>query len=709
MYTMIRTAAVLGAAAASAIPQFAMAQDDSNANNANNATIDEVVVSASRLPTTADGMPVSVTVINEAQLQSQLAVTSDLGTILGTLVPGMSTGSQSPANFHQTLRGRPPVFLIDGVPITPTLNNVGREARLIDPATISRIEVVRGSSALYGNSAGAGFINYITKPSETGPLTISSELGLQSSLTSPGDGLRPSLRMSAAGGDRVDYRFSGYYERTSGFYDADGDRIAPIPNGFSGLADSDIYSLFGRVGFEINADNRVEVTASHYIQEQDTDYKLLPGDVSQGIKATAVPKEPGDTQEADQAHENTLFNVAYTNSDLWGSSLRLQAFHQRSESVFGMDFGRFPLTSKPDAQSDTSSEKSGLRLDLHTPLTFLGDDAELVWGSDFLNDKTVAGLVDGRVFAPTQEIDSLAFFAQLRASFMNDLITFTGGVRHETTDLTVPDFQSLFTLANLTGGTLDYSSTPVNVGLSFALTDAVELFAGFSQGFEVTSIARTFRSTPIDVNLNITQPDPNEIDNTELGLRGNWDNLVATFAAFYVESTEGQSFAVDPNNPDNVFTQTFADEMYGYEFTLDANLSSRWRAGGSFSWIEGKSDPDLDGQYDTPLQNRRIPPRKVTAYVETDVNNWSVRAQALYSGSRNKFPGSTAFWEGEINSWTVIDLSASGNVGPGVLTLGVNNLLNEDYFTHISESAQQDNRYSKAQGATATIRYRWEF
>jgi len=188
MYTMIRTAAVLGAAMAVATPQVAFAQDDPAAGEK---AIDEVVVSASRLPTSADGMPVSVTVIDEAQLANQLAVTSDLGTILGTLVPGMSTGSQSPANFHQTLRGRTPVFLIDGVPITPTLNSVGREARLIDPATIARIEVVRGSSALYGNSAGAGFINYITKPGESGPLTISSELGLQSSLTSPGDGARP--------------------------------------------------------------------------------------------------------------------------------------------------------------------------------------------------------------------------------------------------------------------------------------------------------------------------------------------------------------------------------------------------------------------------------------------------------------------------------------------------------------------------------------
>jgi len=128
MYTSIRTAAALGVLLAVSAPLVSSAQEAAGKGEA----IDEVIVSASRLPTTANGMPVSVTVINEAQLTDQLAVTSDLGTILGTLVPGMSTGSQSPANFHQTLRGRSPVFLVDGIPITPTLNSVGREARLVD-------------------------------------------------------------------------------------------------------------------------------------------------------------------------------------------------------------------------------------------------------------------------------------------------------------------------------------------------------------------------------------------------------------------------------------------------------------------------------------------------------------------------------------------------------------------------------------------------
>ncbi len=702
MFRLLSTAAATLVVLA---PGIQAAAQEPKAKNADS-KLEEIVVLESRLPTNADDMPVSVTIINEEDLQKQLSVTSDMGAILGALVPGMSTSSQSPANFHQTLRGRPPVYLVDGIPITPTLNNVGRESRLIDPATVARIEVVRGASALYGNSAGAGFINYVTKPPEAGEFQLSSEVGLQTSLTSAGDGLRPSVRLSATGGDAVDFRLTGYYEKTSGFFDADGDRIAPIPNGFSGLADSDISGFFARVGVDINSTNRLEATASFYNQEQDTDYTILAGDASEGIKATAIPKDASYFEEAQQAHDNSIFALAYKNSDILGSSARLQVFYQESNSVFGMDFGRFPLTSKPDAQSNTSSEKSGARLDIRTPI---GDKVEVVWGADFLNDETINGLEDGRVFAPTQEIDSTAFFVQFNAVLFNDLVTVTGGLRNESVDLTMPDFQSLFTLANVTGGTLSYSASPANFGLGFAINESLELFAGYSQGFEVTSLARTFRSTPFDVNINIASPDPNEIDNIEFGLRGNWQNLAATFAVFNIESTAGQSFSVDPNNPDNVFTTILADEMYGYELTVDADLENSWRVGGSYSWIEGKSDPDLDGTYDTPLQNRRIPPPKATMYVEKEVNEWVFRLQGLFSGSRHKFPGSTSFWNGQIHSWNVFDFSATGSVGPGSLSIGVNNALNEDYFTHISESAQQDSRYSKAQGATASIRYRWDF
>ena len=669
-------------------------------------TLEEIVVSGSRLPASIRSMPGSVTLIGAEELDKQLAITTDLEAILGQLVPGMGTSSASPANFTTSLRGRKPVFFIDGVPITPTLNDVGRELRMIDPAVISRIEVVRGSSALYGNSAGAGFINYITKPGSKNGTEFTTEVGMQFSLTDVGEGFRPSIRQKISGGsESFDYIVTGYYEKTGGFFDADGDRIAPIPNGFSGLADSDTYSFYGKFGYDFADEQRFEVSINKYRQKQDTAYKLLSGSVADGLKSTATLKDDTDVEEADQYHSNLVATVSYSNQDVLGSSLNLQAYYQESKSIFGYSANRFTLTDKPSAQSDTGSEKKGLRLDLRTPLDFLGG-GELLWGADYLNDNTVAGLVDGRAFAPTQELKSKAVFAQLHVPFGQ--FSLTAGIRHEAVDLEIKDFTSLFTLSEITGGDLDYSATPINVGLTYDVSDAVNVFAGFSQGFEVASVGRVLRSYPVDVDVTILDPQPNLIDNYEAGVRTNVGSISTEFVVFYTTSSNGLSYTPDPINPaESVLQIRSADKVYGIEFSIDAELSDTWRAGGNYSWLEGKEDRDLDGDFERIMQNRRIPPRKITAYVEHDFGeSWRVRLQGLYSGDRKKFPGSTAFWEGDINSFLTMDVSVTGDVGPGTITIGINNLLNTDYFTHISEAAQRDNRYSKAPGANGSIRYR---
>ncbi|MGV2872804.1 TonB-dependent receptor [Colwellia sp. E150_009] len=684
-------------------------------------------VTSSRLASTLSTMPGSVTVVDQEELQKQLAVTSDLGAILGQMVPGMGTSSASPSNVETSLRGRKPVFFIDGVPITPTLNEVGREMRMIDPGAIERIEVVRGSSALYGNSAGAGFINYITGAGQKGATEIAVEIGSQFSVSEFGDGQRPSVRLSATGGDdEIDYRTVVFYEEIGGFFDSDGDRIAPIPNGFSGLADSKIYSLYGKIGIDME-EGRIEFSANTYNQKQDTKYTLENGDVSEGIKATAVLKGDDAFEEADQFHENSVFNLSYSHPDFLGSRLNSQLYYQNSKSVFDYSATKFPKAEKTSGQSDTTSDKLGVRIDLRTQLPQLNNGAELLWGIDILKDKTRADLVDGRTYAPPQELNSQAIFAQLLFEPIENL-NLTIGVRHERSQLELKDFTSLLTyaessivkddegnityaeLSNVTGGTLDYDATPINIGVTYDLSSDFNVFAGFSQGFQITGVGRELRSWPEHVNVEILNPDPNLIDSYEIGARKSWDSLSGTFSVFYTDSSNGLSYRADPTNPDAAIVDRAGDKVYGFELTFDADLTENLSFGGTYAWLEGKADKNGDGSFDDYLQNRRIPPQMLSIFLEYDNGgDWITHLQGLYSGNRDRFPDSTAFWEGNINSFTTVDLSVSGKVGPGTLIIGLSNMLNEDYYTHVSESAQQDSRYSKAPGATASIRYEFKF
>src|SRR5690554_1932382 len=103
--------------------------------------VEEVVITANRVARPLSTIPNTVTLINRAELDQQLAVENDLSTVLGNLIPGFSPSRQKMSNAGESLRGRKPLYMIDGVPQSNPLRSGGRDGHTIDPAVIERIEV----------------------------------------------------------------------------------------------------------------------------------------------------------------------------------------------------------------------------------------------------------------------------------------------------------------------------------------------------------------------------------------------------------------------------------------------------------------------------------------------------------------------------------------------------------------------------------------
>lgn len=706
-----RTCGALAALVCVSTPAWSQQSPEQSDVGAERSGVEEVLVMGSRLPSELNSMPISVNVIGQEEITKQLAVTQDLQAILAQLVPGLSLSNQATINTYTSLRGRKPVILVDGVPVTSTLNDVSRELSELDPWTIERIEVVRGSSALYGNSAGAGFINYITKRGRPGDTGFFAEGGVSFSLTHAGDSAQPSIRVGASGGnDKLDYLAQGYFSESNSYFDANGDRIPPQPDGTS---DSTFRSFFGKVGGYVG-DGRIEASLSLYEQEQKAQYLLVPGSILNGTPTTTVPGglEPG---EAPRRNESLIANVAYVHPDVWGNEFKAQLYYLDTESVFQFARNRFPLTSQPDGQSMNVTKKYGVRLDFKRDFSLFGlENGELLYGLDFLRDDTEAPLTDGRAFGLPQLLESYAGFVQAFAR-ITPRWSVTAGVRHERADLEIGDFQSLFTLRNVTGATLEYDATPVNLGTVFSLTDRWDVFLGYSQGFEVQQFSFLWRDTPADIDLrnSSTKPKPNLIDSYETGLRFGGDDVRAELALFFVESTNGVSYVLNPANPTDASVRRAPDRVWGAELSADWQASERWKLGGSAAWMEGEADNNDDGSYETPLQNRRIPPAKVTGYVEHDLTEkWFVRLQGVWWDGRNEFPASVGlqrFHEGEVTSNFLVDLLSTYELPLGRLSFGVNNLLNDDYYTNYSEGFNRNDTYNKATGATGMIKYEVNF
>ena len=246
---------------------------------AQQAEVDEVIVTSSRAPESLDEVPASVSVITSETLHQDMQLTTELQNILSTRVPGMAPATGSSSNFGVTLRGRQALVLIDGVPQSTPLRNGQLDQRSIDPAALERIEVVKGATSIYGNGASGGIINYITRrpPSEDG---IGGEVQTSArfSLIDTSDSLGARTAALVSGrSEKIGYVINVAAENRGVDRDADGD----IPgNSLYGLSDVDTRNFFGKLAYDFDAEKALQLTYTYYDSQQKSDLVDVVGDVA---------------------------------------------------------------------------------------------------------------------------------------------------------------------------------------------------------------------------------------------------------------------------------------------------------------------------------------------------------------------------------------------------------------------------------------------
>ncbi|RYC67991.1 TonB-dependent receptor [Spirosoma sordidisoli] len=683
---------------------------------ANARALNEVVVTASRQAESLSKVPSAVSIVTPRQITEQLAINTNITNVLMNTVPGFGYFTNRTSNTGQTLRGRQVLVLIDGVPQSTPLRNGGRDIRTIDPSALERVEVIKGATAIYGNGADGGIINYITKnPAGNKPFSGQTWVGLTSGLSNATDtqGWRLSQQFSGKT-NRIDYVLNGTVERTGLFKDATGAVISPFYN----LGQMNSYNLLAKVGYRLSDRQRVEVMYNYFGSESKLNYREQLGKF--GVTPTiGVPTEsvPGRPQGTPYNHNAT---VRYMHNELIGKTgLEVVAYLQSFRTVYGYEAEFF----ENGGQSNVVSNKNGVRLNLYTPYR-LGRavSGNLVYGLDALNDQTAQKLEDGRFWTPDMRMRNLAPYAQLKTDFF-DQLTLKAGIRYENIAVRVSDFTTLKTYNATTkkydgglavqGGDLTYNALVGNIGLRYSGLKAIQPFVSFSQAFSINELGRILRTSQRSV-VSQLETKPIIVNNYEAGIAGQLGRYVSYELNAYRSSSElGASYR---QLPSGVFEIIRAPErVSGYEAALDIT-PLRWLAiGGSYAYIEGKSDGNADGDYETYLGNDRIASPKTTAYIRLQPSAaWMLSISTLTAGSRDRFrpnaSGVYAYAQAPVRAYTLVNLSGSYQFTPAwSLALGVENLLNRDYFPAISQWAARDADYIKGNGArgTLTVSYRY--
>lgn len=654
----------------------------------------EVVTSTRSLADLTE-VPAAVSVVHREQIDEQTAFSTDLSQILSHTVPGLAPSTGTASDFGQTLRGRDLHVLVDGVPLSTPLRDGKRSLKSIDPAAIERIEVVRGANAAYGFGATGGIVNVVTRAPGVGEIEHRTSIRVGGSTTHPDGSIDARISHHLAGG-RGTMRYSSgiALERTGRVYDADGD-LAPLdPLGQGGLAAARGVNLFGTLAWDVDEDRELSLTVDRYdFAQEDLDFVTVPG-VPGERKATA---EPGESPSDDVGNESTVASVRFRERDVAGSRLEVHGYFSDHDA-------RFPFTPFFDSQSTIDSEKWGARVTVQTPLSALTAGAAVTWGVDLLRDETSQPLDDGRSFVPPMEQSSVGPYVQFRLP-LGERVVAAAGVRREEIWLDVDDFTTIEEVGGVAveGGSLRYDATVYNAGATATIVDGLDVFGGFSQGFSVSDVGRELRGTQIP-SVEALSPEPQKVDQWEVGLRGASAAYRWSVVGFRTESDLGVTFGPD------LRIARAPEETRGVEVNLDVVPTDEWMAGGTFAWVEGERDADDDGEIDDPLGPSRIPPIKWTAYVENaTLPGWTNRVQLLHSGSSNDFPGSEGFAQGEVDAFTLVDLSSKMEIGPGALTLAMTNLFNELWFPPASQWYNLPSSFAAGPGRSLSASYeiRW--
>jgi iron complex outermembrane receptor protein len=700
-------------------------------------SLGDIEVEGLRLPKPMVDLP-NAYVLDQETIAQERAQGRDLSQILERAVPGMGPSSGTATSFTQTVRGRTPLLLIDGIPQSSN-RAIHRDFLSVDPDQIERIEVMPQATALYGAGAAGGIINIITKKAAKEGFHAKTRLGYSAF---------PKHWAANSGQYDVNQSFYGkknrlFYQLDLGFtrnmrlLDADGEVVPPDPAQTS-LNDSTIGDIQGKIGYDLSDSKRLTLNAQRYSAKQDSDYAPYYGGV--GVPAIARrqmlpnPAVKGLKLDDEPYTERWFVHLDYTDAALWGMAMESQLFWRQEEFRFFPFPNRLPtiageaigspqdLTLDVASQSTNRTDVYGFRSTLKKAFDVLGRSASISGGVDVQRDENEAqsSLYDFETFSatgglryeptgyrfpysPPVDTTTEALFFQLNTELVKDL-SFNAGLRYENTDISVKSYvpfaENVFYAygyqpnpAVLSGGDLGYDAFLPNAGLDWTFLPRQHLFFNYAQGFEQPDVSRLLRNALPQGSLALANGGglPTEVSESqlgaiktnafELGWKGGVGMLDTLISVFYNQS-----------NKTVLFDGTIArltdqkKRFYGVDASADVYIDAHWtlRLGGG--WIHGETE--MDGRW-VALDAWEAPPPKIfTSLVWDTARRYRFSLDVLHI-----FDDRDAWRDGNsygvpIEGYTTVDLLASARLSEkGTFNIGVANLFNESYDSVYSQQA----------------------
>lgn len=641
-------------------------------------------------------VPNSLTVVSREQIDDQAF--NNIGDVL-RYMPGASTGQGEGHRDQFTIRGQNTTadFFVDGL---------RDDVQYFRPFyNVERIEVLRGSNALFfGRGGGGGVINRVTKR----PELDGNALGAALSADSLGDrNLAIDTNFALDGGRAV--RLNAFVEQLENHRDFfEGDRFALNPTFLQQLGrDTSVL-----VSYEYVNDDRIV----------DRGVPSVNGEPLRGFDDTFFGDPDANTTTL-QAHiARTRLEHRFSDRLRLDSTLQYASYDKAYQNLYPVGFDDVADTVSLDGYQDTTDRRnfiSQTNLVAQVETGFVGHT--LLAGFEYGNQQTdnarrdvlFADSNDDQItFAfsdplaipafgfpafsrnRSSDVQFLSFYLQDRLEFGRHVIL-VGGLRYDRFDIGVDDF---IEIADGAGdgndgrlGRVDEEVSP-RLGLIIKPVDSVSIYASFNRTFLPRSGDQFLSLSPSSAALG-----PEQFDNLEAGVK--WDisrGLSLTAAVFQLDRESGTT--VDPNNPEN--TLLIGTRTEGFEMQATGRLTQRWNVIAGYSYLDGQETGRV---VDGAVANRtlaQVPEHMFSIWNRVQATDRLVFGLgANYQSDQFATIGNAV----ELPDYVRFDAAVNYQLNDRLqLQLNIENLFNRDYFP----AAHNDNNITTGEPLNARLTLR---
>jgi hemoglobin/transferrin/lactoferrin receptor protein len=603
----------------------------------------------------------------------------------GVLVQKTAHGHGSP--FIRGFTGRQNLLLVDGVRMNNSTWRSGpvQYWNTVDPLSIDHIELIRSQgSVLYGSDAVGGTLNAFTKSA--------------------------GFEDEAEG--ELFHRGSAYYEYRS---NGEGSHIGRVESAFGKGGQWGVHlGLSGKDFGDIEDDAVGRMNHTGY-PEQDLDFRFDMV-ISERINLTLAHQFVN--QDDVWRWHRTIYNPGWVHDDHVATGGRfLTEIHDQERSLTYLKLtGENPEQSsfvrrwhttlswqKTQDSIDNLRTKTDRRtnsIDLDTYGLDVGFESEIgpgtmVYGLDYYQDEVDSAAFRNGTVRPDDRPVADGSTYQLLGSYAQyewrpvEPVKVVGGARYTYAEAEWDAYRAPGAKEDISGGG-DWDDFSASLRALWDINDCWALYGGVSQAFRAPNLNDLTGNTVSrggEQGLGSPEVEPEKYLTAELGTRYGNETVSGSLAAFYTWSRDAIIAEPGPLPNTTLATNGGSGFVYGFEAEGIWNITPCWMLSAMAGWNEGKSDSPTTGER---WISRQLPLTGSLALRWTHPNGrlW-LEGRVFGAVTEDRVDPADQASDPQrlpINGtpgYLVSSLRAGWQVNEHLdLTLGVENLTDEDYRNH---------------------------